>query len=84
MNQKEKNIKKIVTPIIKKEGYEVLGVKIRFKRERKAIIVTIDKKGGVTIGDCEKVSNLINPVLEKEDPIKESYSIIVSSPGKDL
>lgn len=83
MNKKEKKIKKIVTPIIEEEGFDVLGVKIRFKRERKAIIITIDKEGGVTIGDCEDVSHLINPIIEEADPIEERYSIVVSSPGTD-
>jgi len=83
MNQKEKKIKKIVTPIIEEAGYKVLGVKIRFKRERKAIIITIDKEEGVTIGNCEEISRLISPIIEEKDPIEERYSIIVSSPGKD-
>ncbi len=83
MNQKEKEIKNLVTPIIEEEGFEVVDVKIRFRRERKAIIITIDNEEGVTIGDCEEVSHLIDSVIEDEDPIEESYSIVVSSPGEE-
>ena len=43
--------------------------------------VTIDKPEGVGISDCEEVSRLLNDILDTEDPIEESYSFQVSSPG---
>ncbi|MBO4407061.1 MAG: ribosome maturation factor RimP [Clostridia bacterium] len=43
--------------------------------------VTIDKPEGVGISDCEAVSRLLNDILDTEDPIDESYSFQVSSPG---
>ena len=43
--------------------------------------VTIDKPEGVGISDCEAVSRLMNDILDTEDPIDESYSFQVSSPG---
>ena len=43
--------------------------------------VTIDKEEGVGIEDCEKVSRILNDILDTEDPIEESYSFQVSSPG---
>jgi len=41
----------------------------------------IDKDGGVTIEDCEKVSRAISDLLDREDPIEEAYILEVSSPG---
>ena len=41
----------------------------------------IDKEGGVTIDDCENFSRAVDPVLDKEDPIDQSYCLEVSSPG---
>lgn len=43
--------------------------------------VTIDKEGGVTIDDCEKVNRAIDPLLDEADPIEVSYKFEVSSPG---
>ena len=43
--------------------------------------VTIDKEDGVGIEDCEKVSRILSDILDTEDPIEESYSFQVSSPG---
>lgn len=41
----------------------------------------IDKEGGVTIDDCVALSRLINPVLDENDPISQSYCLEVMSPG---
>lgn len=43
--------------------------------------ITIDKTGGVTIDDCEKVNRAVDPLLDEADPIECSYKLEVSSPG---
>lgn len=43
--------------------------------------IYIDKDGGVTIGDCENVSRILSDELDRADLIKDSYTLIVSSPG---
>lgn len=41
----------------------------------------IDKEGGVGINDCEAISRAIDPILDEQDPIPDSYSFEVSSAG---
>ena len=41
----------------------------------------IDKAGGVDISDCEAVSRAMDPILDREDPIPDSYSFEVCSAG---
>ncbi len=43
--------------------------------------VFIDKEGGVSLEDCEKVSRRLSSSLDDADPIPGSYSLEVSSPG---
>lgn len=43
--------------------------------------VFIDKEGGVTVDDCEKLSREIEAEMDAEDIIPESYILEVSSPG---
>lgn len=43
--------------------------------------IIIDKDGGVSINDCVDLTHLINPVLDKADPIPQSYCLEVMSPG---
>ncbi len=41
----------------------------------------IDKDGGVTIQDLEAFSRAMDPLLDAADPIEQSYTLEVSSPG---
>ena len=45
--------------------------------------VYIDKIGGVSTEDCEKMSKILSSQLDEKDPIEESYYLEVSSPGLD-
>lgn len=44
--------------------------------------VVIDKKGTIDIDDCVKVSKIINPIIDKNDPIEENYILDVCSKEK--
>ncbi len=73
-------VKKLVEPIIQSLGYRLFDVEL--KSERGWVLrVIIDKRGGVTIKDCEEVSRRIGPLLDVEDPIPFSYRLEISSPG---
>ena len=48
------------------------------------LIVYIDKEGGITLEDCERVSRMIDPVIEDLNPTKDAtYCLDVSSYGID-
>ena len=44
--------------------------------------VIIDREGIITVDDCVKVSKLINPILDEEDPIEDNYILDVCSKEK--
>ncbi len=50
---------------------------------RLLVRVVVDKEGGVTIGDCERMSRSLEALMDVEDPIKGPYVLEVSSPGLD-
>ena len=65
---------------------EGLGLRlwdVRFEKEGSIwyLRYIIDKDGGIDITDCEKFSRMIDPILDKADPIEQSYTLEVSSPG---
>lgn len=41
----------------------------------------IDKPQGISIDDCVNMTHEISPILDKEDPISQEYTLEVSSPG---
>jgi ribosome maturation factor RimP len=80
MDLKEK-IREIVEPIIVDLGYKLENVSFGSESGRFALIIKINKEGGVSVEDCAKVSRAIDPILEEANLIKESWVLIVSSPG---
>jgi len=79
----EKAVEEIVRPIITDSGYEYIGTEIKKTGDAKELIIYADKSGGLTLEDCAKISRLIDPAIEKQDPIKDTYFLCVSSPGLD-
>lgn len=45
--------------------------------------IYIDKPGGVSIDDCERISRELDPILDAEDPIPDSYVFEVGSAGAE-
>src|SRR5699024_6810321 len=43
----------------------------------------IDKPEGITLDDCQLVSEQLGDILDETDPIEQSYILEVSSPGID-
>ncbi|MBC7106765.1 MAG: ribosome maturation factor RimP [Firmicutes bacterium] len=71
----------LVRPIVEQLGLEL--VEVEFVREggRWFLRVFIDKPGGVTLTDCQNVSERLGPLLDVKDPIPHPYHLEVSSPG---
>ena len=73
----------ITLPITNNLNFELVDV-IYIKEDKSWFLrIFIDKPGGISIDDCEKVSHELSLELEKNDFIEESYYLEVSSPGLD-
>ena len=64
-------------------GCAIWGVEYQSAGKRARLRVYIDKPGGVSIGDCERVSREVGDVLDLEGLIEQGYDLEVSSPGFD-
>lgn len=78
LKEKIKNLVEI--PLLKK-GVEIVDLEWRRERSGWVLRIYIDKPGGVTIGDCAKVSEFVGKILDKEDLIHHPYNLEISSPG---
>ena len=68
------------------EGTDIHLVEVEYvkKYDNMHLIVYIDKTGGITLEDCERVSKMIDPVIEELNPTNdETYCLDVSSYGLD-
>lgn len=81
----ESNIEKKTEELLKKYiedlGYDLYDVEYLKEGKEYHLCIYIDKDGGIDISDCEKVNEVINPVLDKEDYINNAYFLEVSSAG---
>jgi ribosome maturation factor RimP len=72
----------LLSPAVAAMGYELADLDAHFGR-RGLLRLYIDREGGVTVDDCQRVSEQIGAVLDVEDPLPGSYVLEVSSPGFD-
>lgn len=73
---------KLLEPIAKDCGVRIYDVEyVEEGKDNYYLRCYIDRDGGVTIDDCEKVSRAMSDALDREDPIPGGYILEVSSPG---
>ena len=85
MASKVKNIcEEKISPLINQIGYEVVDIEYAKKSDGMNLTFYIDNENGIDINDCEKVSKLIDPILDELNPTEDQpYVLNVSSPGID-
>ncbi|KPU28176.1 hypothetical protein TR13x_02235 [Caloranaerobacter sp. TR13] len=85
MNRKEieELTREIALQIVEDYNFELVDVEFVKEGSQRFLRIFIDKPGGITIEDCQKVSERISDRLDEIDPIEENYYLEVSSPGLD-
>ena len=73
----------IVEPTVKELGYELYEVEYQKEFDNWVLTLYIDRPVGVSLDDCELVSNAVDPILDEADPIDQAYYLSVSSLGID-
>ena len=81
MTNTESKVEKLIAPQIENLGYELYDVEYVKEGKDYYLRVYIESPKGISLDDCEKVSNEITDILDKEDYIKEQYFLEVSSTG---
>jgi ribosome maturation factor RimP len=68
-------------PVTDRLGYELVEVEYKKEGGEWYLRLYIDKEGGITLDDCQAVSEAVSDLLDETDPIDSSYIFEVSSPG---
>ena len=71
----------LLLPIMEEMHFELVDVEYVKEGSTWYLRAYIDKKGGITVNDCEAVARRMNDLLDEEDFISDSYVFEVSSPG---
>lgn len=73
----------LAKPVVEEEGCSLWDVEYLREAGTWYLRVYVDKDGGVSIDDCERISRRLDPILDEADPIPESYVFEVGSAGAD-
>jgi ribosome maturation factor RimP len=72
----------LLEPTVTAMGFELADLDAHVGR-RGLLRLYIDRPGGVTLDECQRVSEQVGAFLDVEDPLPGSYVLEVSSPGFD-
>lgn len=76
-------VQESIERLVKTEGYELVHMEFKYGSGRHFLRIFIDRPGGITLDDCQKISHQLSTLLDVEDPIPQRYTLEVSSPGLD-
>ena len=75
------SVTELLEPGLLAKGLELIDVEFKKEGKNWVLRIYIDREGGVTLEDCQKVSRLAGDLIEVEDVIEPVYTLEVSSPG---
>ena len=75
-------IKELLEPTIKHMGYELYSLD-QSGQSGRTLRISIDHGEPITIEDCERVSRIAGPLIERSNLIAGPYYLEVSSPGAE-
>ena len=83
MSKITERVFELAKPVVEEEGCSLWDVEYLREAGTWYLRIYIDKEGGVSIDDCERISRRLDPILDEADPIPESYVFEVGSAGAD-
>jgi ribosome maturation factor RimP len=76
------SIKELLEPTLNHLGYELYALD-QSGQSGRTLRISIDHNEPITIDDCERVSRIAGPILDRANLIVGPYDLEVSSPGAE-
>ena len=83
MSKITEKVTALAKPEVEAEGCSLWDVEYLREAGTWYLRIYIDREGGVSIDDCERISRRLDPILDEADPIPESYVFEVGSAGAE-
>ncbi len=77
------HLERVVTPVLENMGLELVNLELKREAGRLVLRVFVDSEEGIDLDSIAVASQAISSALDREDPIKQRYTLEVSSPGID-
>ena len=78
----EEKIRKLLTKEVEMAGVRIDSVKLEKEDNNLFLRIVIDRDEIIDLDKCVEVTNIINPILDEQDLIEESYILDVSTKEK--
>ncbi|WP_270725356.1 ribosome maturation factor RimP [Shimia sp. Alg240-R146] len=79
----DRKLAEIVGPIVEDMGFELVRLRLMGGKTHTLQIMAERPEGGIEVDECAQISNAVSAVLDVEDPLVDSYTLEVGSPGID-
>jgi ribosome maturation factor RimP len=79
----DRRLAEIITPVLEDMGFELVRVRLMSGKEQTLQIMAQKPDGTIEVDECGEISTAVSAVLDVEDPILDTYTLEVSSPGID-
>ena len=83
MSKITEKVAALAAPVVAEEGCTLWDVEYVREAGTWYLRVFVDKEGGLSIDDCERISRRLDPMLDEADPIPDSYVFEVGSAGAE-
>jgi ribosome maturation factor RimP len=83
MSKITEKVAALAEPVVTEEGCTLWDVEYVREAGTWYLRVFVDKEGGLSIDDCERISRRLDPMLDEADPIPDSYVFEVGSAGAE-
>lgn len=77
----EERAEAMLEPVMEENGFWLVDVEYVKEGGNWYLRAYVDKEGGITLNDCEKVNRIWSDLMDEEDFIPDAYILEVSSPG---
>ncbi|SLN21219.1 Ribosome maturation factor RimP [Roseivivax jejudonensis] len=79
----DRRLAEIVRPTIEDMGFELVRIRLQGGKSPLLQVMAERPDGGIEVDDCAEISTALSAVLDVEDPILDTYTLEVGSPGID-
>ena len=78
----EKKVRELIAEEVSKTGINIDNIEYLKEGSNYFLRITIDRDKPINIDECVEVTNIINPLLDNSDIIKDSYILDISTKEK--
>lgn len=83
MEQVAVKIREMIETICRQNGAFLLDMEVKGGGRNRLVILTVDTEQGITLAECQTLSNEVSDLFYRKDVYSDGYRLEVTSPGVD-